>query len=217
MVLREHPFNLKGGGGLWVFSDIQINFLKELLDENLNACYFSCMLEEKIKIKEMLVKEEMKGLMIRSKAKWIKEGEKPTKYFLNLEKRNYVNKTITKLVNKKGLEVIEQDQILNECKSFYKNLYSSRDHELEDVDLDSLVGKYSPKLDDDDTDICEISLKEAYYVLYKMKNSKSPGTTGFTADFFKFFWKDLGYPLIRSLNYSLAVNELSISQKNKAL
>jgi hypothetical protein len=35
--------------------------------------------------------------MFRSKAKWVEEGEKNSKYFLNLEKNNYLNKMITTL------------------------------------------------------------------------------------------------------------------------
>ena len=32
--------------------------------------------------------KKTKGIILRSKAKWVEEGEKNTKYFLNLEKRN---------------------------------------------------------------------------------------------------------------------------------
>lgn len=39
----------------------------------------------------------MIGHMIRGKARWVEEGEKPTRYFCNLENRNYINKTIKKL------------------------------------------------------------------------------------------------------------------------
>ncbi len=35
-----------------------------------------------------------KAAMFRSKCRWIEKGEKPTKYFFNLEKRNYNRKTI---------------------------------------------------------------------------------------------------------------------------
>ena len=47
---------------------------------------------------------KLKGAMIhvRSRAKWIEEGEKPSSYFCNLEKRNYVNKIIHR---------IEQDDV----------------------------------------------------------------------------------------------------------
>ena len=39
------------------------------------------------------------GIMLRSKAKWIEYGEKNSKYFFNLEKRNYNMKYIKKTLN----------------------------------------------------------------------------------------------------------------------
>lgn len=45
---------------------------------------------------ESIRKEKLLGHMIRSRARWIEEGEKPSKYFCNLESRNYLNKTIKK-------------------------------------------------------------------------------------------------------------------------
>ena len=37
------------------------------------------------------------GIIIRARARWHEHGEKSTKYFLNLEKRNHVKKHIRKL------------------------------------------------------------------------------------------------------------------------
>ena len=33
-----------------------------------------------------------------------------------------------------------------------------------------------------------------------MKNNKSPGTSGFSADFYKVFWKQLGTFVLRAIN-----------------
>ena len=40
-----------------------------------------------------LRKEDLKGAYIRSRADWLEVGEKPSKFFLNLENRNRVNKS----------------------------------------------------------------------------------------------------------------------------
>ena len=37
---------------------------------------------------------------MRSRAKWMDEGENPTNYFLNFENRHYTNKTIPKIIKK---------------------------------------------------------------------------------------------------------------------
>jgi hypothetical protein len=46
-----------------------------------------------------------------------------------------------------------------------------------------------------------------------MKNEKSPGSDGFTSEFFKFFWNNLGKFVIRSINYGYKTGQLSITQK----
>lgn len=54
--------------------------------------------EKKLKL-ERLRKEKLQGHIIRSRAKWVEEGEKPSKYFCSLESRNFLNKTIKKSRN----------------------------------------------------------------------------------------------------------------------
>lgn len=57
-----------------------------------------------------------------------------------------------------------------------------------------------------------ITNEEALLALKNMKNNKSPGSDGFTTEFFKFFWKDLGF-LLRSVNVGFEFGELSVTQK----
>ena len=72
---------------------------------------------------EVAWEHETKGAMIRSKERWIQEGEKSTKYFLNLEKRNVVNKTITSLKTNDGNVITNQEELLKEQVTYYKALY----------------------------------------------------------------------------------------------
>ena len=44
-----------------------------------------------------LYESKGKEAIFRSKVKWIEQGEKPTKYFFNLEKKNYVTKTLLQI------------------------------------------------------------------------------------------------------------------------
>ena len=59
----------------------------------------------------------------------------------------------------------------------------------------------------------EITYLEALNVLKNMKNDKRPGSDGFTAEFFKMFWADLGHFIVRSINYSYINKEMSHVQK----
>jgi hypothetical protein len=47
-----------------------------------------------------------------------------------------------------------------------------------------------------------------------MKSNKSPGSDGFSTEFFKVFWKQLGNFIVRSLNYAYENKLLSITQRH---
>ena len=56
--------------------------------------------------------ERTEGVMLRSQSQFEDLGEKPSKYFFNLETRNYNSKVINKLINEKGEEFYETKKIL---------------------------------------------------------------------------------------------------------
>ena len=59
----------------------------------------------------------------------------------------------------------------------------------------------------------EITVNEASKVLQKMNNNKSPGSDGFSTEFFKFFWIDLKSFVVNSINFGSLLGELSVTQK----
>ena len=67
-----------------------------------------------------------KGAILRSKVRWVEQGEKPTKYFFNLEKGNFNRKVITEIKREDGKTVVEEHEILKEIESFYSKLYASQ-------------------------------------------------------------------------------------------
>ena len=120
----------------------EIEFLESDLDINFDS------LEEKKVALENLRKEYLQGHMIRSRARWIEEGEKPSKYFCNLESRNFLNKTIKKIYIEGIGMVYEQAEILDNIRSYYDKLYASTESNLIDIELQSLFNNYNiPKLD----------------------------------------------------------------------
>ena len=172
-------------------------------------------IENKKKELQELRQTKLKGSILRSKAQWIVEGEKPTKYFCSLESRNFTNKIIPKIQKENGVIISDQNEILQEVKNFYQDLYSSKTTEsnlLKNFDNDFENIKV-PKLTNTEADQLEepISLSEASVVLKNMKNEKSPGSSGFTTEFFKVFWKCLGPFLVRSVNQSLEKGKLSVT------
>ena len=67
-----------------------------------------------------------KEALFRSKARWIEKGEKPTRYFFNLEKRNFEKKTIAQLKLMNGEIVSDMKQINKEIESFYSDLLETK-------------------------------------------------------------------------------------------
>lgn len=161
-----------------------------------------------------LRQKRLEGARIRSRAKWINEGEKPSNYFCNLENRNFTSKAMNNLLSSTGNVLRCQEEVLNEVEKFYSNLYAYR--EVDQVDLENILQNENRlKLDENKRELLEgtITYKEILCCLKKMSNNKSPGYDGFTVEFFNFFWTDIGYFLVRSINYAYEVGELSVTQK----
>ena len=74
---------------------------------------------------EHVYEKKVEGIIIRSRARWHEHGEKNSKYFLNLEKRNHVRKHIRKL-RLSGVISTDPFEILEAERVFYENLYKSR-------------------------------------------------------------------------------------------
>lgn len=164
---------------------------------------------------QLLREKKLKGTLIRSRARWVEQGEKGSRYFCNLENRNFISKRMSSVIDRDGNEITDFDEINNEVLKFYKQLYKSKENDIENIDLNVRLKEDTPKLSDEEAIAIEgsITIKEAGEALKNMKNNKSPGSTGFTAEFFKFFWKDLGHFVVKSLNYGFERGELSTTQK----
>ena len=91
------------------------------------------------------------------------------------------------------------------------------DH-INDVNLEDLIQEHGdniPKLTEKQRNDLEglISKEEVLSTLKRMKNGTSPGSDGFTVEFYKFFWNDLGLFLVRVINESFKKESLSSPQK----
>ena len=162
---------------------------------------------------DTLLQEKLNGVIIRSKIDWHEHGEKPSKFFLNIEKRNFNNKTIRRIHTSNGTTTTDDKVILDELYVFYSNLYKTS-HEIPPnfSDLDHLE---LPQLNDHEQALCEgpLTQTEILNALKTCKNNKSPGTDGLPAEFLKFFWVDIKDFLVNALNYSYDIKKLSNTQR----
>ena len=116
--------------------------VKDELDELHNKICSSQDLQnmkEELKKYDVLKKElqelyEGKGeaAKFRAKCAWREKGERPTKYFFNLEKRNYNKKVIFELEDDANNIITSDKEILLQIENYYSNLYSSNICETEE-------------------------------------------------------------------------------------
>ena len=127
--------------------------------------------------------ELISGVIVRSKELWVEQGEKPTKYFFNLEKKRQQKKEMTELISSSGVLLSNSEDIENETNNFYKNLFSEEEVDLEAQDW--LLSQLSMSLDEQEQASCEslLTVEECREVLNGMDTGKSPGVDGLTAEF----------------------------------
>ena len=102
--------------------------------------YNATLLDAAQKQLESFYEEKTKGIIGRPCVRWHEQGEKSTKYFLNLEKRNRVKKHIQKLhisgVTKTDPSYKYLINILKEVEQFYCDLYKTNNN-LTDIEFKS--------------------------------------------------------------------------------
>jgi exonuclease III len=160
------------------------------------------------------------GAIMRSKASWAEFGERNSKFFLNLEKRNHNMKCITKLLNDDDIEVTNPEEILKYEETFYKNLYSNpikniQEQQDEQNATEFFKDETLPKIHQSNKIKCEsdITMHETSIALKGLQNGKSPGSDGFTPDFYKFFWPTIKKVVFQSIIQANENKYLSIDQK----
>lgn len=107
---------------------------------------------------------------------------KPTRYFFNLEKRNYNRKTINELRKHDGVEIREEKEILKVIQEFYEDLYSSEISTSQEQFDPFIRNRIFPRLSDEDREEIEgpLTLEECKRVLELFQENKSLGEDGVT-------------------------------------
>ena len=75
---------------------------------------------------QQLYENKGEAAKFRSKCLWVEKGERLTKYFFNLEKRNYSRRVFSELELEEGEVITNEKQILSEIENYFVKLYSSK-------------------------------------------------------------------------------------------
>ena len=167
---------------------------------------------------EIIVISETEGARVRSGQKWAEEGEKCTKFFLNLEKQRSNNNTIFKLVNNDTKKVsTTHDDILTDVANHFKTLYTNQKVNVVKIKEDAAIflnPNNAIQVSEEDNELLNkhISENDLLMALKNSNNSSAPGIDGLPGEVYKFFWVDLKIHLLNSINYSFETGYLCTSQ-----
>ena len=168
---------------------------------------------------ENLYTEKAKGAQIRSRCKYIEEGERSTNYFLNLEKRHCNFNRINSLKSANGTRVKNTDEIINTATNFYKELYSTAS--IPNANVDEYINRIENlnTLTENDALMCEgeITDIECNIAIKNMRSNSSPGLDGIPADFYKKMWDIVGPLVLNSYREAFQEGKLAESHKISVL
>ena len=160
-----------------------------------------------------LLSDRLQGAMIRARAQILESGEKPTRYFLQMEKKIAKSKLITE-VRVGENRFFDSQNIINETRNFWKGIFSK-----EDIDIDAakyfLEDAGLPRVPPDLVEHCEgpLSFREAELSLEAMKSGTSPGLDGLGPEFYKKFFFLFGEKFVAMINLCFMNGQLSESQR----
>ena len=160
-----------------------------------------------------IFRREQEGMKIRSRAKWLEEGEVPSRYFFKLGRERFDRNYVSSILNSDGVEVSERTALISAHESFYANLFSREEIDL--VTQEALFTNLSLRLSEEDRDRCEglLLLSEITSALGNMSKNKSPGPDGLSVEFYSKFWNLLGPILLEVINSCYADSDLCDSMK----
>ena len=122
-------------------------------------------------------------MITRSRVNWHEDGEKCSKYFLSLEKRNAARNSI-QYIKINNLLITKKEEILEQFSENLRNKY--RKNTSTAYPNNYLDSNVKSKLTEEQKNALDspITLSELHVALMAMKKGKSPGSNGFTANFF---------------------------------
>ena len=152
-----------------------------------------------------------------SRARWIEEGEKPTRYFCSLLHQRSDENSFSSLFDTQNFEAFNHDDLKDILVSFYSGLFTkeSIDHQVQD----DLLLNVTMRIDSKDQSHLEndITLDELTNAVKSLPNFKAPGSDGLTVEFYSSFWNFFGPKLVSVFNYSFAVGLLPESQRESII
>ena len=198
--------------------EIEARLINEHDNINIQNRYYQ--LKQQLEIYTLF---EAEGARIRSGIKWSEEGEKCTKFFLNLEKKRSDDNTIYQLLDESTNKYhTAPDEILKYLKNHFSSIYnpSENKHRLdnnkEKLQFTNRNKNNQEFLNEDDITFLDnkITEDEVLRALKSSNNKSAPGLDGLPCEVYKVLWIDIKNLILESFNYSYNTSNLCDSQKS---
>lgn len=174
---------------------------KELLTQEMKEIQQRMILEERSK--ELSQKEQITENKIlerdqqeetlwrqKSRVRWLKEGEKKTKFFHKTTVQRRMTNQISYVNNEEGNKVETHEEIEKEFLNYFKKM--NQEPTINRAEAIDNITKQIPRLITEDHNtllLKPVSLQEVESAVNQLKAGKAPGPDGFTANFFQHFWE----------------------------
>lgn len=177
-------------------------------------------LDEELELKNIQLQldqiylDMVKGAFIRSRAKWLEEGERNTIHFFALEKRNFRRKSLTTL-NIDRAPSKDPKLISDFVTAFYGKLYESKFNPNDCANFLEKIHTNVPSIDEELKSLCDsdLSASEIKNALISMKKGKSPGVNGLSVEFYVHFWELIQNTLLYMYKECISQNEMAATMK----
>ncbi|KAL3694784.1 hypothetical protein R1sor_008435 [Riccia sorocarpa] len=156
---------------------------QEETDTNHNLMEQLRQAEEKLRRREQ---DEARSWRLRSRVRWLREGEAPTRYFYAQTKAKFCREAIQVLEDDQGPATTDHNLIMNKVEEYYRSLYQ-REEITPEIRLarEEAFRQLTKKVtQDQDRSIGEWPKEEEIDATAKLlKNDKSPGLDGLNGGF----------------------------------
>eukprot|EP00253_Pinus_taeda_P027392 PITA_27392 len=187
----------------------ELNNIQKELDTFISSSSHDCLsFEKKNHIRELekrrqilLLKEEA-SWRLKSRALWLKEGDRNTKFFHNFANARRRKNSIWKIKDGKGGFLYSQNDIADEASRFFQNQYKRNQSNINDMLWEA---KLMPEMFDEsayENFIKPVSEEELLAAIKTFKKDKSPGPDGWPIEFFLHFYDMFKLDLLKMVEAS---------------
>ena len=192
-----------------------LNKLKECEEEvvatNPNAIQTALIKQKEIMTQiEFFIEEKTKAAAFRSKAKYIKDNERNSKFFFALEKAKHEKKIMKQVLTEDMRLITRPHEIMREQAKFYTKLYASNPK----VSF-NLKYKEGPRLNENEREQIDspVTIEELNKAVKQFKPNRTDGNDGLCAEFYQFFWAKMSDLYLQAINFAYETGKLHTSAR----